>query len=62
MRIQQVFIEITSSNLGALEEALRNGTTEPLQRHELLYVNGTRLELIAPSQGDAVLVVLPHEP
>lgn len=56
-----MFVEVTSSNLGSLKEALRDGPTEPIRRYELLHVNGTCLELLAPPQGGAVLVVLPHE-
>lgn len=56
-----MFVEVTRSNLGSLKEALRDGPTEPLRRYELLHVNGTSLELLATPQGDAVLVVLPHE-
>ena len=56
-----MFVELTSSNLGSLKEALRDGPVEPLRRYELLHVNGTRLELLVPPRGGAVLVVLPHE-
>ncbi|CAN0072027.1 unnamed protein product, partial [Ectocarpus fasciculatus] len=57
----KVFVEVTSSNLGSLEEALSDGPTGPPRRYELLHVNGTRLELLAPPQGGAVLALLPHE-
>lgn len=58
--IQQVFVEVTPSNFESLRQALTINSTPPVQ-HEVMWVNGTCLWLLVPSEGVPALAVTTWE-